>query len=322
MSKKDYIAFNTEKKYERWTIVGSMVKKGKHKYWPCRCNCGNEKLVYQGNLQRGLTGSCGCLNKELSAARQLKHGFARKDKTTNTYSSKIYGIWLGMRRRCVEVNSKSYPRYGGRGIKVCERWFNSFENFLQDMKEPEIIDGIRLTIERINNDGDYEPDNCRWATFFEQGHNKSNNVILTLDGKTQCVSLWAIELGCIPQLLHGRLRKGWSVEKTLRTPVGKGAHPITFQGRTLSMTHLAEEYGLDVKQLSRRLAQGWDLERALTLPLVDPGRYIEFEGCTRTITDWAKELGFPDHMLSTRLRRGWSVEECLTIPVGGKRKHK
>ncbi len=125
-------------------------------------------------------------------------------------------IWMTMRQRCRDTNAKDYARYGGRGIKVCERW-ESFENFLADMGERP----AGMSIERDDNDGDYTPDNCRWATRSEQQRNRRSNVLLTHDGVTLCVAEWAIRTGINRMTLHTRIDRGWPTDKALTTPTTK-----------------------------------------------------------------------------------------------------
>ena len=135
-------------------------------YWRCICDCGNITFTSTHKLTSGHTSSCGCLRRETNGQQTLKHGHARKNRHT-----KIYERWKGMHARCYNPSHESYKRYGGRGIAVCTRWFN-FENFLKDMGLPP----AGLTIERKNNDGDYCPSNCKWATQKEQQNNRSNNL--------------------------------------------------------------------------------------------------------------------------------------------------
>lgn len=138
----------------------------KQALWFCECDCGRTAVVSSPALRHGKTKSCGCWRREFPAATKTRHGYATRDETGN-YRHAVYRIWRGMRSRCENPNQPHYPRYGGRGIKVCERW-RDFANFLADMGERP---SPRHSLDRIDSDGDYEPGNVRWATASEQRHN-------------------------------------------------------------------------------------------------------------------------------------------------------
>lgn len=146
-------------KFGRWTVLSIGEKMGKHYGWNCICGCGTPRLVSGPSLRTGITTSCGCRRIEVSKKTFKTHGMA---------GTKLNRVWSGMKARCSNPKHESYANYGGRGIKVCNRW-QSFDNFLADMGET-YRDG--LSIDRVDNDGDYEPNNCRWATLAEQATNK------------------------------------------------------------------------------------------------------------------------------------------------------
>lgn len=174
--------------------------------WECKCVCGATTTVMEKYLLSANTTSCGCLHREQLAARNTKHGNAIRGRV-----SREHKIWSHMKDRCHNANAKDYRHYGGRGIKVCERWLESFENFLADMG----VCPPKHQLERINNNGNYEPGNCRWATRTEQMRNTRKNVMLTFQGKTMPISQWAEQLKAQPQTLYSRAKAGWGVERIL-----------------------------------------------------------------------------------------------------------
>lgn len=184
-----------QSRYGRLSIIAN-AKGG----WLCRCDCGTEKVVRAQALKSGSTKSCGCYQK--SVRRQPRtHGM--------TYTA-IYRLWVSMKDRCYRESVPNYPFYGGRGIKVCERW-HTFTNFYADMGQRP--DGHSLN--RINNDGDYEPANCRWSKLSEQSRNTRRNRMLTLDGTTRSLIEWAELHGLHPETLASRLRRGWPLSRAL-----------------------------------------------------------------------------------------------------------
>jgi hypothetical protein len=175
--------------------------------WICRCDCGATATRDGSALRYGHVKSCGCLSRETAAARMTTHGHTINKKG---YTSE-YARWCSMKERCGNPKTKSYHRYGGRGIKVCKRWAASFEAFYADMGQ--VPPGKSL--DRIDNNGNYEPGNCRWATKHQQAANARNAKIVQHDGRALCVSEWARILGIKTSTISQRLRLGWPVKMAL-----------------------------------------------------------------------------------------------------------
>lgn len=151
-------------------------------WWRCRCDCGNEVVVSSNHLVQGTTRSCGCYAREVRKITGAKSGIAKVNYRHGGFGTKLYNVWAGIIRRCENPNQKYYKDYGGRGISVCSEWRNNFAKFRDWAFENGYQDG--LTIERINNDGDYEPGNCRWIPMAEQFRNRRNSILIEHNGKT------------------------------------------------------------------------------------------------------------------------------------------
>lgn len=190
-------------KFSRLVVIGfaGQTKLGSMSQWFCRCDCGNITKIFAGALKNGVTGSCGCLHKEIKTTHGHKSG---------GNCSKIYGIWASMIERCQNPKHKQFKDYGGRGITVCERW-HSFENFLADMGErPE-----GKTLDRKENDKGYYKENCRWATIFEQANNKRNSILIPFKGEQKTISQLSQEIGLSKFTIYTRLHRGWPIERAL-----------------------------------------------------------------------------------------------------------
>lgn len=211
----------TGQEFGRWTAIRRERTPNGEWAWLCRCQCGTEKHQKASRLRSGVSLSCGCMRNEMTTVRNITHG---RSKTL------AHRIWCVMKTRCVNPNATGYENYGGRGIKVCERW-QSFENFLADMGEPP---SSKHSIDRIDVNSDYCPENCRWATDTEQARNKRSNRTLEFRGETRTVSEWSESLGIAYQTILHRLRAGWSVDDALgkspdgwanrRTQYGESGH--------------------------------------------------------------------------------------------------
>lgn len=198
--------------YNNWTIIGRGFRVDKTRKYKvlARCVCGTERLMFTYVLRSGQSKSCGC----------MKGGFLAASKTTHGKSkSKAYGVWSSMLSRCHNIKTPYYPSYGGRGIKVCTEWREDFSLFLRDMGEPP----PGMTIERINNNGDYSPQNCRWATRKEQSANRRNTVRVSAFGETKTLSEWADDNRSVVSLknIYIRVARGWKPEDAIVTPAGK-----------------------------------------------------------------------------------------------------
>lgn len=182
---------------------------------------------------------------------------------------RLNSIWHNMKTRCTNPNYDKYQYYGGRGIKVCDEWMNSYTEFAKWA----MLNGYNdnLTLERIDINGDYTPDNCRWATWKEQANNRTTNTFLTHNGKTQTVQQWSEETGLTHSCIEQRIKAGWPTERILTEPTNQThiEHWITFNGKTQRLYEWANELGIKYKVLHNRInLRHWPVERALTEPVV------------------------------------------------------
>jgi hypothetical protein len=190
----------TNKNFGKWTAK-EYVRIGERGKWLCKCQCGTERLVWSHDLTSGRTTNCGC-GKRL-------HGMT---------NSREFETWNSMRKRCLRKANDNYKNYGGRGITVCRRWLNSFANFYADMgPKPH---GAQL--DRINNNGPYSPENCRWVTPMQNANNRGNNRRLTYKGITKTLAQWSRALGGSPELVGLRLKQGWPIDDALTLPPNRG----------------------------------------------------------------------------------------------------
>ena len=195
--------------FGRLTVLEYVGKDKSNKYteWLCKCQCGNEKVILGKNLLNHATQSCGCLNNEIIT----KHGLTRVG-----HIHPLFNTWYNMISRCYHSYEASYKIYGGRGIEVCDRWRNSFVNFLEDMGDKP---SPNTSIDRIDGNGNYEPSNCRWATAKQQQNNLRSNRLITYNGETKNLTQWAESIGITCACLSERFKRGWSLEKSLKTPL-------------------------------------------------------------------------------------------------------
>lgn len=204
----------TGQQFGRWIVLNEAKeqKRGQHTMWTCRCRCGTIRDVDGRTLRSGLSQSCGCFKLEKTIARLTKHGHAAGNQT------KAYRCWCALRSRCMNPNQQStWLKYGGRGITFCKRW-ESYENFLADMGEPPTPEH---SIDRIDNDGNYEPGNCRWATNQEQARNRRSTHLYDYGGRSKTLGAWAAQYGIPEGVLLHRLQRNWPIETALQQPIRK-----------------------------------------------------------------------------------------------------
>ena len=197
----------TGQTFGRLTVIDYVGKRttpggGRFHYWLCSCECGNQKIIDRRNLRSGVTVSCGCYNVEVVSKANRTHGL---------WQTRIYRIWKGMIQRCYNPKNTGYKHYGGRGITICQQW-RIFEQFYLDMRHPP----DNHFIERVDNNGPYSPDNCKWATRQEQVENRRNTKLFEYNGEQKTSPQWAKILGINKTTLYYRLNRGETIANALR----------------------------------------------------------------------------------------------------------
>lgn len=198
----------TGKKFGRLTVIKLMgVGKDRYSLWFCECDCGNTKLAHAGRLRNGTLRSCGCLHSEQAKENYkhcIKHGLSQ---------TRIYSIWKGMLERCENSKSKVYKHYGERGITICEEWKD-----IKTFYDWALNNGYKdnLEIDRIDNNGNYEPSNCKWSTRKEQTNNERRNIRVEINGEEHTLAQWAEKIGIVENTLQYRYHRGDRGERLIR----------------------------------------------------------------------------------------------------------
>lgn len=196
--------------FGRWTVLKEVEQRRSgsqfQRCFLCRCECETEAVIRYANLRNGTSRSCGCLKSEMARMAHTTHG---------QYGKGIYKVWINMRQRCMNPNRPDYKHYGGRGIQICERW-NDYLLFCEDMGERP---SPKHTLERKENNENYCPENCVWATQKEQNNNTRVTRHLTVQGEIKTLTEWAAITGLPKTTLKSRLHRGWSDERTVTTPL-------------------------------------------------------------------------------------------------------
>lgn len=235
----------TNQAFDRWTVLEYAGKnKTNMPYWKCQCKCGKIKNVRAASLKDGTSKSCGCLSVDIHSTCD---GLTRKHEAE-------YDVYRLMLRRCLDPQSKSYKRYGERGITVCPEWQESFAKFLEDMgTRPRPTD----TLERRDNSKEYSKDNCCWATRTDQARNTRRNRHVTYKGVTKLLTEWAKEFNLDHRLIGNRLDRGWTPEAAIDTPAREISKTITYQGKTLTLAEWSKELGISLNTINGRIRRGF-----------------------------------------------------------------
>lgn len=295
------------KRFGLITVVSLSFKEGRYRYVHVVCDC-NPEIVFRkrsGHVYHGKVKSCGC----------KRYGRHNKSK------SAAYSSWVHMRQRCLNKNSDNYEDYGGRGIKICDRWLESFENFYEDMGDPPTD---KHTLGRINNDGDYYFENCQWELPNQQNNNRRNTLHVTAFGETKPCSNWVQDNRCVVNYstLSSRIRLGWDAELAITTPKQEEKSSLTAFGETKSYVEWAKDSRcvVDSELLGKRIREGWSPERAITQAVRKGKIYVEIFGELKTYSEWSRDHRCQVSLgtFHARIKAGWTLEESLTIPLRGK----
>jgi len=292
----------TGKQFGRLTVLSfDHIGRG-GAYWLCRCECGEKPIVLSARLANGTTSSCGCLARDRWKASRTTHGLSKHP---------LYTTWVGMHRRCYDEADDSYPRYGGRGIRVCDGWHGSggLRSFISDMGPKP---SRRHSIDRIDVNGQYEPGNCRWATAAVQGANKENTLRVDHEGSRVALSTVAHQHGLGVASLNWRVQNGWALEEALAVPMAPPRVLVEFRGEAKEAKEWESVAGVPAKLIVHRIrVYGWGPERAVTEPVRPANRTYTHNGETHTVAEWAAKLGVGAQTLRRRLLDGWPLEKAL-----------
>lgn len=311
------------KKFGRLTVEKAFRTRDKNGRalikWTLRCDCGNKVTIAPSKAVNGVQQSCGCLAHEMIGERSRKHGESH---------TRLFYLWVNMRYRCYDPKNKRYANYGGRGIKVCDEWNNDYATFAKWARENGYRDD--LTIDRIDVNGDYTPENCRWATWEEQANNKTNNHLLTIDGETKTMTQWAKQYGIGMSTIWARVKNGWEPEMAVKTPSGgPGSNQTTFHpelkkkpierkyhvkhhnvvidGEEMSLRAACLKLGLPYQAMHLRVTRyGMTPQEAIEKPYIDKSQSLKAK---------CRNHNMPYGAVVARIKSGWSEERALSEPI-------
>lgn len=297
----------TGRRFGKLIVEGiAYVRNNGQYYWNCHCDCGNDIVVLGTLLRAGKKVSCGCYRPDIL---ERTHGLS---------AHPLYAVWSGMKQRCNNPNSSAYKNYGGRGIKICSEWQDNFVAFFDWSMN---IGGYQegLTLDRIDNNKDYSPENCRFVSMKVQNNNRRDNRLITFEGQTKTLAEWAELLGISASALGRRLNNpNWSLNQAMTQAVHPVEHFIEWNGEVHSKTEWAELYGIPIAVLDTRLRLGWPIDRALLEPINKnlsrkSIRTVSFDGKEWRLKDLCLAYNLNYNTVLNRLHHGWTVDEAVKI---------
>lgn len=280
------------------------LSKRTYNYYVCKCTCGRTCVVEEGHLRTGHTVSCGCYRKDkLSRSIPRKHGLSKHP---------LYNVWVRMRARCYNKNYPTYKHYGGRGIGVCPEWRDSPVEFIKWAEKNHLDTNKGLSIDRIDNDGDYSPENCRVANLITQGNNKRNNHKVTYNGETHTVTEWSRITGISVNALLYRLNNPkWTLDKVFEVQTKDcwfGKSPEFYESNEV----INDSYECKFNELPKK--------HVVKKQYYQKDSLITYHGETNTISNWASIVGLKPHVLLRRFRLGWDTYSALYAPAQNRKK--
>ena len=252
--------------------------------------------------------------------KQRNQHHRTKYENKDEIHTRLYHIWVGIKYRCNNKKAKCYSDYGGRGIKICKEWQDDYCRF----KNWALNNGYKeeLSIDRIDNNGNYEPNNCRWVTAKIQANNKRNNVVLEYNGFKLTIAEIAEKYNISSETIRYRYKIGWSLDKIINTPV-VGKTNMVYNGKELTLMDIANKCNMSLRTVASRYYKGWNAERIINTPVKLNKVVIEYNDEMLTLVDIANKYNIPIKTVKDRYhKRHWDIDKIINTPVRKYNKNK